>query len=50
MPNLADMCTNGERINPISFGGHRSKVKVTRGISDKCGVHGDATLCVDIFY
>ena len=27
-----------------------SKVKVTMGIIDKCGVRGDATLCVVIFH
>ena len=36
-------------MNSIDFGGHRSKVKVTMGIIDKCGVRGDATLCVVIF-
>ena len=40
---------NVERINPIDFRGHRSKVKVKRVIIDKCGVRGDATLCVVIF-
>ena len=30
-------------VNPIDFGGHSSKVKVTMGIIDKCGVRGDAT-------
>ena len=44
--NLADMLT---MVNPIDFGGHSSKVKVTRGIIDECGVRGDATLCVVIF-
>ena len=39
----------GERMNSIDFGGYRSKVKVTMGIIDKCGVRGDATLCVVIF-
>ena len=39
----------GERMNSIDFGGHRSKVKVMKGIIDKCGVYGDATLCVVIF-
>ena len=33
-------------VNPIHFEGHSSKVKVTMGIIDKCGVRGDATLCV----
>ena len=32
-------------VTPIDFGGHSSKVKVTMGI-DKCGVRGDARLCV----
>ena len=40
---------HGERMNSIGFGGYRSKVKVTMGITDKCGVRGDATLCVLIF-
>ena len=45
--NLADMLTI---VNPIDFGGHRSKVKVRMVIIDKCGVRGDAMLCVVIFY
>ena len=36
-------------VTPIDFGGHSSKMKVTMGIIDKCGVRGDATLCVVIF-
>ena len=36
-------------MNCIEFGGHRSEVKVIKGIIDKCGVRGDATLCVVIF-
>ena len=36
-------------VTPIDFGGHSSKVKFTMGIIDKCGVRGDATLCVVIF-
>ena len=36
-------------VNPFDFGGHSSKVNVTMGIIDKCGVHGDATLRVVIF-
>ena len=44
--NLADMLT---MVNPIDFGGQRSKVKVIMGIIDKYGVRGDATLCVVIF-
>ena len=36
-------------VNRIDFRGHSSKVKVTVGIIDKCGVRGDATLCVVIF-
>ena len=36
-------------VNPIDFGGHSSRVKVMTGIIDKCGVRGDATLCVVIF-
>ena len=35
-------------VNPVGFGGHRSKVKITMVIIDKCGVRGDATLCVVI--
>ena len=45
--NLAGMLT---MVNPIDFGGHSSKVKVTIVINDKCGVRGDATLCVVIFF
>ena len=45
--NLADMLT---MVNPIDFGGHSSKVKVTMVIIDKCGVRGDAMLCIVIFY
>ena len=33
--NLSDMLI---MINPIDFGGHSSKVKVTMVIIDKCGV------------
>ena len=40
---------HGERMNPIDFGGHSSQVKVKMSIIDKCGVRGDATLCVVIF-
>ena len=36
-------------VNPIDFGGHRSNVKVMMGIIDKCGMLGDAMLCVVIF-
>ena len=36
-------------VTPIDFGGHSSKEKVMMGIIDKCGVRGDATLCVVIF-
>ena len=42
----------GRHVNhckPYWFGGHSSKVKVTMIIIDKCGVRGDATLCVGIF-
>ena len=48
LSNLADMLT---MVNPIDFGGHSSKVKVTisQSIIDKCGVHGDTTLCIVIF-
>ena len=44
--NFADMVTKANRID---FGGHGSKVKVTMGIIDKCGVRGDASLCVVTF-
>ena len=46
------MFYHGERMNSIDFGCYRSKVKVTMTmcIIDKCGVRGDATLCVVIFY
>ena len=37
-------------VNPIDFGGHCSKVKVTMVTIDRCGVRGDATLCIVIFY
>ena len=37
-------------VTPIDFGGHSSKLKATMGIIDKCGVRGDATLCVVIFH
>ena len=40
---------HGERMNSIDFGCYRSKVKVTMCIIDKCGVRGDATLCIVIF-
>ena len=36
-------------MNSIEFGGPRSKMKVTSGIIDKCGMRGDATLCFVIF-
>ena len=36
-------------VNPIDFGGQISKVKVMMGIIDKCGMRGDATLCIVIF-
>ena len=45
--NLADMLT---MVNPNDFGGYSSKVMVTMVIIDKCGVRGDATLCVVIFF
>ena len=44
--NLADMLT---MVNLIDFAGHSSKVKATMGIIGKCGVFGDAMLCVVIF-
>ena len=37
------------RMTFIDFGGHLSDVKATMGIIYKCGVSGDATLCVVIF-
>ena len=46
LSNLSDMLT---MVNPIDFGGHSSKVKITMVIIEKCGVRGDATLCVVIF-
>ena len=33
-------------MNPIDFGGQRSKVKVMIGIIDKRGVHGGAMFCI----
>ena len=36
-------------MNSLTFGGHLSKLKVKMSIIDKCGVRGDATLCVVIF-
>ena len=36
-------------MNSIDFLDHRSKVKVRKGIIDKCGVREDATLRVVIF-
>ena len=36
-------------MNSIDFGGHRSEVKAMIAIIYKCGVRGDATLCVVIF-
>ena len=36
-------------VNPIDLGGHSSKVKVTMVIINKCGVRGDAMLCIVIF-
>ena len=44
--NLANMLS---KVNSIDFRGYSSKVKVTMVIIDKCGVRGDATLCVGIF-
>ena len=44
--NSADMLT---MVNPIEFEGHSSRVKVMMGLIDKCGVRGDAMLCVVIF-
>ena len=46
---LARYVNHCERMNSIDFGGNRSKLKVTMGIIDKCGVLGDATFCVVIF-
>ena len=40
--NMADMLT---MVNPIDFGDHSSQVKVTMGIIDKYGVHGDDFTC-----
>ena len=36
-------------MNFIDYGGHRSEMKATMDIIYKCGVRGDATLCVVIF-
>ena len=36
-------------VNPIDLEVTVQRVKVTMGIIDKCGVRGDATLCVVIF-
>ena len=44
--NLAEMLTT---VDPIDFGSQGSKVKVTMVIIDKCGVRGDADLCIVIF-
>ena len=44
--SLAEMLT---MLNPIDFGGHSSKARVTMGIIDKYGVRGDGTLCVVIY-
>ena len=46
---LGRLVNHGERMNSIDFGGHRSELKATMGIIYKCGVRGDATLCVVIF-
>ena len=39
-----------ERMNSIDFRVHRAKVKVRMGIIDKCGVRGDAMICIVISY
>ena len=36
-------------MNSIDFGDHRSEVKATMSIINKCGMRGDAMLCVVIF-
>ena len=41
---------HGERMNSFDFRGYRSKVKVMMGTIDKCGVRGDVTLSVVIFF
>ena len=46
---LARHVNHDERMNSIDFGGHRSKMKVRIGIIDKCGMRGDAALCLVIF-
>ena len=33
---------HGGRMNSVDFGDHRSKVKVTMCVIDKCGMRGDA--------
>ena len=48
--NLTGISTMVRGMNSIDLGGYRSKVKVTMGIIDKCGVRGDATLCCIIFW
>ena len=40
------LCRDVNHGKPYYIGGHSSKVKVTMGIIDKCGVGGDTTLCV----
>ena len=47
LSNLADMLT---MVNLTDFRCHSSNGKVKMGIIDKCGVCGDATLCVVIFF
>ena len=44
LTNLADILTT---VNPIDL--EVTVHRVTMGIIDKCGVRGDATLCVVIF-
>ena len=36
-------------MNSIDFGVHRSKVKVTMVIIDKCGAHGEACLALHYY-
>ena len=49
------LCASSSKLADIltmvrnEFRGHRSKVKVTMGIINKCGVRGDGTLFFVIF-
>ena len=43
---LCRYVNSGARMNPIEFGGQRSKVNIIMGIIGKCWMQGDATLCI----